>query len=205
MPPQSTHNHAATTQSESRRTGFNSRRIAVLATTKGHRYETKNAIVAAILVLIGGWCGFNAIAQPSHDQAQDKVTPEVASAAKKFLATLDDAQRGKVLFDFNDEAQRKRWSNLPSGAFQRAGLRMGDLTPQQREAALAVLAAALSKQGYEKILQIVEADETLRATGGRGRGGPGGRGEVVTWRKWSGWRWSARAWRARRRGQLWTR
>ena len=75
---------------------------------------------------------------------------------------------GKVLFDFNDETQRKRWSNLPSGAFQRAGLRMGDLTAQRREAALAVLASALSKQGYEKVLQIIEADETLRATEGRG-------------------------------------
>jgi Protein of unknown function (DUF3500) len=136
----------------------------------------QRAIIASILVLIGGWYGFNAIAQSSHGPAQDKVTPEVVAAAKKFLATLDDAQHGKVLFDFNDETQRKRWSNLPSGAFQRAGLRMGDLTPQQREAALAVLAAALSKQGYEKVLQIVEADETLRATEGRGRGGPGGRG-----------------------------
>ncbi len=51
---------------------------------------------------------------------------------------------------------------------------MGDLTAPQREAALAVLAAALSKQGYEKVLQIVEADETLRTTDGGGRGGPGG-------------------------------
>ena len=38
---------------------------------------------------------------------------------------------------------------------------MGDLTKPQREAALAVLAAALSPQGYEKVLQIVEADEVL--------------------------------------------
>jgi Protein of unknown function (DUF3500) len=134
------------------------------------------AIIASILVLIGGWCGFSVIAQSNPDPAQDKVTSEVVAAAKKFLATLDDAQRGKVLFDFNDETQRKRWSNLPSGAFQRAGLRMGDLTPPQREAALAVLASALSKQGYDKVSQIVEADETLRATEGRGRGGPGGGG-----------------------------
>ena len=30
-------------------------------------------------------------------------------------------------FAFDDEAQRKRWSNLPTGPFTRAGLRMGDL------------------------------------------------------------------------------
>ena len=84
-------------------------------------------------------------------------------ATKKFLATLDDAQRGKVVFDFKDEAQRKRWSNLPTAIFKRQGLRMGDLTKPQREAVLAVLAAALSPQGYEKILQIVEADEVVEA------------------------------------------
>jgi hypothetical protein len=43
---------------------------------------------------------------------------------------------------------------------------MGDLTKPQREAVLAVLAAALSPQGYEKILQIVEADELLRKSSG---------------------------------------
>src|SRR4051812_27437977 len=77
----------------------------------------------------------------------------VASAAKKFLATLNEAERGKVQFDFNDDAQRKRWSNLPSGAFERAGLRMGELTEAQRDADKAVVAAALSKQGYEKAMQ----------------------------------------------------
>jgi len=128
--------------------------------------------LASVLFVIAAWFGLSAIAQ--NGPAPDKGTGEIAAAAKKFLATLDENQRGKVVFEFNDEQQRKRWSNLPSGAFQRAGLRMGDLTPPQREAAMAVLAAALSKQGYEKVLQIVDGDETLRTSQGRGRGGPGG-------------------------------
>ncbi len=45
---------------------------------------------------------------------------------------------------------------------------MGDLTQPQRDAAMAVLAAALSPQGYEKVLQIVEGDEELRKAGGGG-------------------------------------
>jgi hypothetical protein len=95
-------------------------------------------------------------------------TAGITAAAKKFLATLDDSQRGKAVFDFKDDAQRKRWSNLPEPMFQRAGLRMGDLTPPQKEAAMAMLAAALSPQGYEKVLQIVEADEALKKIeGGR--------------------------------------
>jgi hypothetical protein len=97
----------------------------------------------------------------------DTPTITTAAATKKFLETLDESQRGKLIFDFKNEAQRKRWSNLPTGAFHREGLRMGDLTKSQRDAAMAVLAAALSPQGYEKVVQIVEADEVLK----KGQGG----------------------------------
>jgi hypothetical protein len=42
---------------------------------------------------------------------------------------------------------------------------------------MGVLAAALSKTGYEKVMQIVEADEALKSSSGGGRGpGPGGGG-----------------------------
>ena len=46
---------------------------------------------------------------------------------------------------------------------------MGELTQAQRDAALGVLAAALSPQGYEKVLQIVEGDEVLKNSDGAGR------------------------------------
>lgn len=120
-------------------------------------------------------------AEDAHPAAAGKAAGAVADAAKKFLATLDDGQRGKVVFDFKDDAQRKRWSNLPTTFVKRAGLRMGDLTLPQREAAMAVVSAALSKQGYEKVVQIVEGDEVLKKNesgggGGPGKGGPGGPG-----------------------------
>ena len=35
------------------------------------------------------------------------------SAANAFLSTLDEKQRKSVLFAFDDEQQRVRWSNLP--------------------------------------------------------------------------------------------
>jgi hypothetical protein len=110
---------------------------------------------------------------PTFDNfAQTNSTPVaptagIVAATKELLAALDDTQHGKVVFDFKDEAQRKRWSNLPAAIFKRQGLRMGDLTKRQREAVLAVLAAALSPQGYTKILQIVEADEVLKNSGGQ--------------------------------------
>src|SRR5580704_18304825 len=99
-------------------------------------------------------CGL-ASAQSSSARIVDK--------ANAFLSSLEEGQRSKVLFDFNDAAQRARWSNLPTTMVPRAGLKMGDLSAPQRKAAMELLASALSKRGYEKVLAIVEGDEALRA------------------------------------------
>jgi hypothetical protein len=142
--------------------------IAPLNRRSRGAYKSANTqiILASALCLLAGWFGLNARANGSVGQSMP--TGEIAAAANKFLVTLDVSQRGKVVFDFKDEAQRKRWSNLPTGIFRREGLRLGELTQAQRDAALAVLAAALSPQGYEKVLQIVEGDEVLRKTDGGG-------------------------------------
>jgi hypothetical protein len=98
----------------------------------------------------------------------------VVAAAGAFLATLNDEERARVTFGFNS-SQRTGWSNLPSGIFQRNGLRLGDMTPQQRTAALALVAAALSAEGYKKVTDIMNGDEVLKnAGGGRTGGRPGG-------------------------------
>jgi hypothetical protein len=123
----------------------------------------KNAILASALSFLG--LALNTFAAESS--AKGNAAGEITAATKKFLATLEEAQRVKVVYEFKDDAQRKRWSNLPTGSVQRGGLRMGDLTKPQRDAAMAVLAAALSPQGYEKVQQIVEADELLKSSGGR--------------------------------------
>ena len=77
-------------------------------------------------------------------------TGKTVAAAKALLATLDDAGRAKASFPFNSD-QKSKWSNFPVGMFKRNGLRWGDLTPVQREAALKLLATALSKQGLQKV------------------------------------------------------
>jgi len=125
---------------------------------------SKRIILSSALSILCALLGLNGFAQESP---AGKPTEETVAAAKKFLATLDESQRGKVVFDFKDEAQRKRWSNLPTAMVKRGGLRTGEFTQTQRDAVLAVLEAALSRQGYEKVLQIVEADEVLKKTGGQ--------------------------------------
>jgi hypothetical protein len=44
----------------------------------------------------------------------------------------------------------------------RAGLSMGELNAFQRAAAMALVSSALSKRGFEKVQQMVEADEVLK-------------------------------------------
>ena len=119
--------------------------------------SSRSSFLAAVLC-----CGL-APAQPLS------VTPKIVASANGFLSSLDDGQRSKVLFEFDDAAQRKNWSNLPTTMVPRAGLKMGDLSGPQRKAAMGVLAAMLSKRGYEKVLAIVEGDQALKvASGERG-------------------------------------
>ena len=96
-------------------------------------------------------------------------TVKGVDAAKAFLATLDQGQRAKVVLPLN-ATTRTVWSNLPSGttmqvgATERNGLKFGDMTPSQQQAALAVVAVVLSPTGYRKVLNIVNADQRLEET-----------------------------------------
>ena len=109
---------------------------------------------------------------------ESDATGKTVAAAEALLATLDDTGRAKVSFAFNDNEQKVRWSNFPTGIFQRKGLRMGDLSSEQREAVFKLLATSLSKQGLQKVKDIMEGDEALKTSGGGPGGGrgPGGGG-----------------------------
>src|SRR5271155_279015 len=41
------------------------------------------------------------------------ATAKMVSAANTFLSTLSEKQRQSVLYSFDDEQQRARWSNFP--------------------------------------------------------------------------------------------
>lgn len=111
-------------------------------------------------------------------------TSKIVSAANAFLNTLDGQQRKAVVFAFDDQAQRTRWSNLPTSMVPRAGLAFKDMNPAQHAATIALLAAVLSPRGLEKVQQIMDGDEVNKTSsangfgggGGRGPGGPNGRG-----------------------------
>ncbi|MEI5672195.1 MULTISPECIES: DUF3500 domain-containing protein [unclassified Nocardioides] len=86
---------------------------------------------------------------------------DTAAAAEAFLATLSDEQREAVVYDYDDETRTTSWSNFPVTFVQRAGLNLADLTEEQQAAALEVLEALLSDEGYATVTAIIGGDEYL--------------------------------------------
>jgi hypothetical protein len=149
--------------------------------------KTKMVIASALLaLLVAGCMGMGgeqtsnvatidladttpaAVNAPVTAAAADETTTGVVAAAEALLATLDESQRTKALFAFDNDEQRANWSNLPTGIYQRAGLRMGDLSQEQRDAVYTVLAATLSPEGYQRVVDQVVGDEVLKGTDGGG-------------------------------------
>lgn len=102
--------------------------------------------------------------------AADPTTTNIVGAANAFLQSLTEQQRKAVLFPFTDNAQRARWSNFPTGIFERAGLKRGDLNPSQNAALNRLLATVLSDRGVRNARLQMAADDALKATQGGGAG-----------------------------------
>ena len=141
--------------------------------------STAMVLLAVALV---GWLRLPVQARPEQrgsGQApaaagQAGTVARAVAAANAFLGPLGAAERAKAAFPF-DSPQKSNWSNLPSGIYQRNSLRLGDLTTAQRDAAMALMAVVLSREGYQKVVDIMNADEYLKNNSGGGRQG-GGRG-----------------------------
>ncbi|MFC6667922.1 DUF3500 domain-containing protein [Deinococcus radiopugnans] len=99
--------------------------------------------------------------------AADAQTTKIVAAANAFLVTLSDAQKKAVMFAFTDSAQRVRWSNFPQGAFNRVGVRWGDLNTAQRAALMTLLGAVLSPAGVDMVKGQMAADEVLKTAPNR--------------------------------------
>ncbi len=103
---------------------------------------------------------------PASNQAD--TTTRIVKAAQDVVAAVDGPARAKLVFPF-ESPQKTNWSNLPSGIYKRNSLKIGDLTAPQRAAVMKLLSAALSADGYRKVVDIMHGDEVLKRGGG-GRG-----------------------------------
>ena len=104
-----------------------------------------------------------------HSHAHAQHTGSVmAECANRFLAALDDNQRGKASLPF-DADERMNWHYVPNG-FQNAvdtlgerkGLPLREMTAYQKHLASALLAAGLSQTGYIKAVTIMSLEDVLK-------------------------------------------
>ncbi len=100
--------------------------------------------------------------------ADDAGAAAAVDAARDFLDSLGGDQRSAALLAF-DSPLRPNWSNLPPGmtGFELNGVRIGDLDARQTELMHGFLRAALSPEGYAKVVGIVGAEDALAASSGR--------------------------------------
>jgi hypothetical protein len=95
-----------------------------------------------------------------HAQASGDMT----AAAQAFLQTLDPKTREQVLFGYND-AERFNWHFVPKA---RKGLPLKNMNSQQKAAALRLLQACMSAQGYQKATSIIALESILKVLEQRG-------------------------------------
>jgi hypothetical protein len=82
---------------------------------------------------------------------------EMAAAANKFVAALDDSQKAKANFDFKSD-ERANWHYIPK---TRNGLAIKEMNGPQRELACALLRSGLSEHGYRKATNIMSLEVIL--------------------------------------------
>jgi len=115
---------------------------------------------AAALRLGAGGIAALALGGAAPASAQ-RASNEVALAARRFLGSLDDAQRARATFMFAG-SERTRWHWTVPASVPRNGLPLGTMTPAQRALALRLLRASSSASGYRKTLQIMSLQGVLR-------------------------------------------
>jgi hypothetical protein len=91
-------------------------------------------------------------------QSATAQTGSLASKANAFLSMLNDDQSAKARYPFEDE-ERYNWHFVPR---ERNGISFNDLDEKQRQAALALLKASLSEQGFQKANNIMALENILR-------------------------------------------
>ena len=120
-----------------------------------HAHPTRRLILAAASFLPFG----GATAQTVE------AGERIAQAANRFLAALDDEQRGKALIAF-DSPNREDWHYVPRS---RQGLPLAAMKPEQRTAARALFASTLSERGLQMIDNVRVLEGVLREQQGSWR------------------------------------
>src|SRR5215216_5608112 len=117
-------------------------------------------LLLTVLLALAGCAGSSQQETATTAQGGGDATSQTVAATEAFLDTLDDTQREQVTYDF-DSDEKSGWSNFPVPVVPRPGLPFSDMTEEQQHAAMAILQAALSEEGYEKTVGIMVGDQVV--------------------------------------------
>jgi len=122
--------------------------------------------LSRILICLVAVCGLTSLALISQDAAP--VSAKMVDAAEKFLASLNDEQRKKATFDFDDK-HRVEWfftpqQNNETKKYTRKGLPFEDLNDDQKKLALELLKSGTSPVGFNQATTIMSLENVLKET-----------------------------------------
>jgi hypothetical protein len=82
----------------------------------------------------------------------------MATAARAWLASLDDAQRAQAAWPWEADGERLRWFYTPT---DHGGLPLRDMRPAQQRLAMQLVATGLSRAGYVTVSTIMGLENVL--------------------------------------------
>lgn len=130
---------------------------APLTTDATATSATSTAATATSETITTAFSSATATAETSAETAA-----AAAEAAQAFLDTLNTEELAQVQYDsVAEETRSTSWSNFPVTQVERSGMLLTDLSEDQRTAAMAVLEAMLSEEGYQKVVDIMGSDQAI--------------------------------------------
>ncbi len=125
-------------------------------------------LAAGVLALLGsaawwtqqaGWSTAQAVEEPAAS-----VGLKMTAAADHYVGMLNDEQKAKGLFAF-DDPERTNWHFVPLQKDKkplRKGLRLDEMTDAEKDAARDLLKTGASDDGYNKAITIMSLENILR-------------------------------------------
>jgi hypothetical protein len=116
--------------------------------------------LVAFALTIAGVVGVTLVGRSAPETTGGKMK----SAADAFLASLTPPLKKKTSFGF-DDPHRTKWYFTPQQDkqkhFTRKGVRLEEMTAEQKKAAMALLKSGLSAKGYEQATTIIGLEALL--------------------------------------------
>ena len=118
--------------------------------------SSTNVQTASIELSTGEVAAYQAeVMDPSSSASQMK------ESAMALISTLSAVDAEKAMYKLTDDSVRTNWSNLPASIVERFGVRVGDLSDEQRILFHDLIRASSSSQGYQKMAGIMWLDDIL--------------------------------------------